>query len=56
MEVSTRYLRSKDEIGVMTNAMKSIQESLRTMIKKIKKNSNNINTQSENIAAILEEI
>lgn len=33
-EVSTRYLNSKDEIGVMTNAMKSMQESLGTMIKK----------------------
>lgn len=35
-EVSTRYLKSKDEVGVMTNAMKSMQESLGTMIRKNK--------------------
>ncbi len=55
-EVSTKYLNSKDEIGVMTNAMKSMQESLGTMIKKIKENSSNINLQSENLASISEEI
>ena len=55
-EVSTRYLKSKDEIGVMTNAMKLMQESLGTMIKKIKENSSNINEQSENLASISEEI
>lgn len=55
-EVSTRYLNSKDEIGAMTNAMKSMQESLGIMIKKIKENSSNINSQSENLASISEEI
>ncbi|MDR3593277.1 methyl-accepting chemotaxis protein [Clostridium sp.] len=33
-EVSTKYLKSKDEIGAMTNAMKLMQESLEIMIKK----------------------
>lgn len=36
-EVSNRYLNSKDEIGAMTNAMKSMQESLGIMIKKNKR-------------------
>ncbi|WP_326512175.1 methyl-accepting chemotaxis protein [Clostridium intestinale] len=56
VEIPTRYLNSKDEIGVMINSMKSMQDSLRMMIKKIKNNSLNINTQSENLSAISEEI
>lgn len=56
VEVPTKYLNSKDEIGVMINSMKSMQDSLRTMIKKIKDNSFNINVQSENLSAISEEI
>ncbi len=55
-EMSTKYLEAKDEIGVMTNAMKSMQESLRTMIRKIKENSSSINGQSENLSSISEEI
>lgn len=55
-DVSPKYLKSKDEVGVMTNAMKSMQESLATMIKNIKENSSQINAQSENLASISEEI
>ncbi|OOM78291.1 methyl-accepting chemotaxis protein [Clostridium sp. BL-8] len=55
-EIPDKYLKGKDEIGTMTNAMKSMQESLGTMIKKIKENSSNINVKSENLAAISEEI
>jgi methyl-accepting chemotaxis protein len=55
-EVSIKYLKSKDEIGIMTNSMKSMQESLGSMIKKIKENSLSINGQSENLSSISEEI
>ncbi|WP_026889039.1 methyl-accepting chemotaxis protein [Clostridium beijerinckii] len=55
-EISAKYLKSKDEIGVMTNAMKSMQESLRAMIEKIKENSSNIDGQSENLSSISKEI
>ena len=55
-EVSTKYLKSKDEIGVMTNSMKLMQESLGVMIKKIKENSTNINGQAENLSSVSEEI
>ncbi|ADK16091.1 Methyl-accepting chemotaxis protein McpB [Clostridium ljungdahlii DSM 13528] len=55
-EISTKYLKSRDEVGDMTNSMKVMQESLKNMIKKIKENSSNINMQSENLSDISEEI
>ncbi|OOM16033.1 methyl-accepting chemotaxis protein [Clostridium saccharobutylicum] len=55
-EVSSKYLQSKDEIGVMTSAMKMMQESLREMIERIKESSSSINEQSENLSSISEEI
>ena len=54
--VSPKYLKQKDEVGEMTNSMKVMQESLGRMIKQVKDNSLNINTQSENLSAISEEI
>lgn len=55
-DVSPKYLKAKDEIGVMTNSVKAMQESLGAMIKKIKENSLSINGQSENLTSISEEI
>ncbi|MBD7912162.1 methyl-accepting chemotaxis protein [Clostridium cibarium] len=55
-EVSPKYLKSKDEVGDMTNSMKVMQEALGTMIKRIKENSSNINAQSENLSSVSEEI
>jgi methyl-accepting chemotaxis protein len=55
-EVSPKYLKLKDEIGEMTNSMKVMQESLQTIIGKIKENSSNINMQSENLSSVSEEI
>ncbi|GFZ33877.1 methyl-accepting chemotaxis protein [Clostridium zeae] len=55
-EVSSKYLNSKDEVGEMTNSMKTMQHSLREMISRIKENSSNINGQSENLASVAEEI
>ncbi|OAV41025.1 methyl-accepting chemotaxis protein McpA [Clostridium saccharobutylicum DSM 13864] len=50
-EISSKYLQSKDEIGVMTSAMKIMQESLREMIERIKESSSSINGQSENLSS-----
>jgi len=55
-EVSPKYLNSKDEIGEMTNAMKTMQQSLRQMINRIKDNSSNINLQSANLSSVATEI
>lgn len=55
-EVSSKYLKSKDEVGVMTNSMKIMQNSLREMINRIKENSGSINMQSENLSAVAQEI
>jgi len=55
-EVSPKYLKSKDEVGVMTNSMKVMQNSLREMINGIKANSTSINIQSENLSSVSEEI
>lgn len=55
-KVSAKYLSSKDEVGTMTNSMKSMQESLREMIGKIKENSLSISEQSENLSSVSEEI
>lgn len=54
--VSTRYLKLKDEIGEMTMSMKVMQQSLKEMIIKIKDNSLNINNQSESLSSVSEEI
>ena len=55
-EVSPKYLKAKDEVGVMTSSMKIMQDSLREMINAIKDNSSSINTQSENLSSVAEEI
>ncbi len=55
-DVSPKYLKSKDEVGRMTNSMKVMQDSLRKMIKKIKENSSNINEQAENLSSVSKDI
>ncbi|MFL0167435.1 methyl-accepting chemotaxis protein [Candidatus Clostridium helianthi] len=55
-EIPLKYLNQKDEIGEMTNSMKTMQESLGKMIKQVKDNSSNINAQSENLSSVSEEI
>ncbi len=54
--IQPKYLKSKDEVGEMTNAMKNMQGSLRNMIQKIKDNSTDINTQSDQLSLVAEEI
>ncbi|MFA9376672.1 MAG: methyl-accepting chemotaxis protein [Lachnotalea sp.] len=55
-EVKPKYLKLKDEVGVMTNSMKMMQESLGIMVRKIKENSSSINAQSDNLSSVSEEI
>lgn len=55
-EVSSKNLKSKDEIGTMAKSMKAMQEALKSMISEIKLNSENINSQSESLSAVSEEI
>ncbi|MFA9378471.1 MAG: methyl-accepting chemotaxis protein [Lachnotalea sp.] len=55
-EINPKYLKLKDEVGVMTNSMKIMQQSLGSMIKKIKENSSNINDQSYNLSSVSEEM
>jgi methyl-accepting chemotaxis protein len=55
-EISPKYLKSKDEVGVMTNSMKVMQDAFRKMINQIKESSSNINMQSENLSSVSEEI
>lgn len=55
-DISLKYLKLKDEVGHMTNAMKRMQESLGKMIGRIKENSSNINFQSESLSSISKDI
>jgi len=55
-EISPKYLKLKDEIGEMTNSMKTMQQSLSQMINRIKDNSSNINVQSQNLSSVAKEI
>lgn len=55
-EISKKYLKQRDEIGEMTNSMKSMQESLGAMITKIKDTSEDINKQSVGLTSVTEEI
>ncbi|MFT5871196.1 MAG: methyl-accepting chemotaxis protein [Clostridium sp.] len=56
LEISPKYLKLKDEIGDMTNSMKTMQQSLRQMITRIKENSLNVNVQSGNLSSVADEI
>jgi len=55
-EISPKYLKLKDEVGEMTNSMKTMQQSLSQMINRIKDNSSNINVQSQNLSSVAKEI
>lgn len=55
-EVSSTYLKAKDEVGEMTKSMKVMQDTLREMIGRIKENSSNIDSQSQNLSAVSEEL
>ncbi|WP_394526093.1 methyl-accepting chemotaxis protein [Lacrimispora sp. JR3] len=55
-EVPRKSLKLRDEIGEMANSMNAMQKSLGDIIGGIKKNSVDINTQSENLSTVMEEI
>lgn len=56
IKISDRYLNNKDEIGDMTRAMKSMSQSLSTMIKDVKSNSLSIESESENLSIAAKEV
>jgi methyl-accepting chemotaxis protein len=56
IEVSDKYINSKDEIGHITRSVKTMQDSIREMIGAISESSNNIDSQSSNLSALAEEM
>jgi methyl-accepting chemotaxis protein len=55
-DISPKSLKLKDEIGDMANSTKIMQESLSSMIKLIKENSDSVKQQAEGLSAVAEEI
>jgi|GEM_PF-3557883 len=53
-KVSSKQLLLKDEFGAMARAMENTQKSLIKMIKGIKENSNNVDTQAESLSSASE--
>jgi methyl-accepting chemotaxis protein len=56
VEVSDKYINSKDEIGHITRSVKTMQDSIREMIAAISGSSNSIDSQSSNLSALAEEM
>ena len=56
VEVDEKYANNKDEIGDMTRAMKSMSESLSTMIRDVKGNSLNIESEADNLSTAATEV
>jgi methyl-accepting chemotaxis protein len=56
IEVSDKYINSKDEIGHITRSVKIMQDSIREMISAISGSSNSIDSQSSNLSALAEEM
>lgn len=56
LEVSDKYINSKDEIGNIARSVKTMQASIRGMISAISESSNSIDSQSSNLSALAEEM
>jgi methyl-accepting chemotaxis protein len=56
IEVSDKYINSKDEIGHINRSVKTMQDSIREMIGAISESSNSIDSQSSNLSALAEEM
>jgi methyl-accepting chemotaxis protein len=56
VEVSEKYLNSRDEIGQISRSVKTMQDSIRKMIGTIIESSNKIDVQSTNLSAVSEEM
>lgn len=54
--ISDKHLSSKDEIGLMTNAIKTMQQSVKDMLKLIIDNSTKIDMDSKNLASVSNEM
>lgn len=55
-KVNSKYLKDNSEIGIMTNSLNTIQNSLSKIIKSIKVNSCNLTDNSNDLSAISEEL
>lgn len=51
-EIPAKYLKMKDEIGVLANSLETMGDFIRDMINKIKENSSNLDHQSKNLSSI----
>lgn len=49
IEVNKKYLSQKDEIGIITNGIENMKDSLKNLVKSISKESFNIETGVENV-------
>jgi methyl-accepting chemotaxis protein len=55
-KIPDKYLKKKDETGVLANSLITMQEFIRDMINNIRESSSNIDAQSINLSGISEEI
>ena len=56
VEVPHKYLKVKNEMGVLANSVKTMEDSVRNMLRVISESSNNIDSQSENLSSAAEEM
>ncbi len=54
-ERTAGYIKRKDEVGLMTRSLALMQENLKELINKLKRQSRQINENSTNLAAVSEE-
>ncbi|SET07188.1 methyl-accepting chemotaxis protein [Anaerobranca gottschalkii] len=55
-EVPEKYLKQKDEIGMLANAIQTMQKVFKETIGNIKEKSNEVTANSESLAAVSEEM
>ncbi|WP_127836644.1 methyl-accepting chemotaxis protein [Clostridium prolinivorans] len=56
VDIQQKYLNKSDEFGEIARAVKTTQDSIKSMIKIIKESSQNIDSHSDTLSAISEEI
>ncbi|SKA87007.1 methyl-accepting chemotaxis protein [Clostridium sp. USBA 49] len=56
VDIQQKYLNKSDEFGEIARAVKTTQDSIKSMIKIIKESSQNIDNHSDTLSAISEEI
>ena len=55
-EIDEKLIVRSDEIGIMTKAMKNMQQSINSAISTVKENADMIDSYSENLASVSEEM